>query len=113
MREYNLEGIFGLYEFAGSEGIDKIFSPEKLSSGSSAASIGLSSSNLNGGNSRSTLESTVASLEQAVTDSQAKCTALISDLEGSDSSVNLAAINQLTQKLESMQSLLTRLRTQI
>ncbi|POO00472.1 UHRF1-binding protein 1-like [Trema orientale] len=97
----------------GTEGIDKIFSPEKLSRGSSAASIGLPPLNLNGENSCLTLESTVASLEHAVVDSQAKCAALTSNLEGSESSANLAIISQLTQKLESMQSLLTRLRTQI
>ncbi|XP_024027440.1 uncharacterized protein LOC21395142 [Morus notabilis] len=87
----------------GSEGIDKIFSPERLST----------SSNLIGENSRLTLESTVASLEEAVADSQAKCAALISNLGGSDSSLHLSTINQLTQKLENMQSLLTHLRTQL
>ncbi|XP_062077816.1 uncharacterized protein LOC133782510 [Humulus lupulus] len=118
LRVLKLEGSVGQAAIdqlsnLGSEGIDKIFSPDKLSRGTSAASVGLTSSNLNGENSRLTLESIVASLEQAVMDSQAECAALISDLEGSDSPINLATITQLTQKLESMQSLLTQLQTQI
>ncbi|KAL5548246.1 hypothetical protein UlMin_003477 [Ulmus minor] len=101
----------------GSEGIDKIFSPEKLSRGSSATSIGPSPSlNLISENPRLTAESTVSSLEEAVSDSQAKCASLVSDLAVSDSdssAQHLSAIKQLTQKLENMQNLLTRLRTQI
>ncbi|KAF4394591.1 hypothetical protein F8388_020416 [Cannabis sativa] len=116
LRVLKLEGSVGQAAIdqlsnLGSEGIDKIFSSEKLSA--SASSIGLTSSNLKGENSRLTLESTVASLEQAIVDSQAQCATFVSDLEGSDSPVNLATITQLTQKLESMQSLLTQLRTQI
>jgi hypothetical protein len=99
---------------AGSDGIDKIFSP-KHSRGSSAGSFGLSPlSNMISESPSTTLEGTVASLEDAVTDSQAKCAALITDVGCSESSMqHLETIKQLNQKLESMQSLLTRLRTQI
>lgn len=109
IRLLKLEGSFGQAAMdqlnnLGTEGIDKIFSPERLST---------SSPNWISENSRLNFESTVASLEEAVADSQAKCATLITDLGGSDSSLHLATINELTQKLESMQSLLTRLRTQI
>ena len=103
-------------EFAGSEGIDKIFSPERFgtSTSGSAASAGLSSSsNLNGENPRLSVESTVASLEESVLESKAKCDALINDLDGLGSSRHLAAVGELTRKLENMQILLTQLRTQI
>lgn len=85
-----------------------MFSP-KHSRGSSAGSIGLSPLSL-----PSSLEGTVASLEDAVTDSRAKCAALITDAGSSESSIqHLETIKQLSQKLESMQSLMTRLRSQI
>ncbi|KAM5585755.1 hypothetical protein ABKV19_004923 [Rosa sericea] len=101
----------------GSEGIDKIFTPEKLSRGSSFYSAGLSQSNLiNEGpvTSTTTSEMTVASLEEVVTDSQVKCAALLTELGTSESSVqHLATVKQLAQKLQSMQSLLTKLKSQI
>lgn len=99
---------------AGSDGIDKIFSP-KLSSGSSAGSIGLSPlPNLINESPRTTMEATVASLEDAVSDSQAKCADLITEVGCSESPIqHLETIKQLSQKLESMQSLVMRLRTQI
>lgn len=59
-----------------------------------------------------TLESTLASLEKAVLDSQAKCAALITDVDSSESSIDhLSNIKQLSEKLESMRSLLARLQT--
>lgn len=59
------------------------------------------------------LESTVASLEVAVLDSQSKCSTLMEEISTGFSSQHLSDIKQLSQKLESMQILLTRLRTQI
>lgn len=113
LRVLKLEGSIGQAAIdqlsnLGSDGIDKIFSP-KLSRGSSAGSIGLSPLSL-----PSSLEGTVASLEDAVTDSRAKCAALITDAGSSESSIqHLETIKQLSQKLESMQSLMSRLRSQI
>lgn len=99
---------------AGSDGIDKIFS-SKHSTGSSAGSIGLyPSPNPISESPRKTLEATLASLEDAVTDSQAKCATLTADVDGSEFSIqHLETVKQIGQKLESMQSLLARLRTQI
>ncbi|XP_030932287.1 uncharacterized protein LOC115958064 [Quercus lobata] len=113
LRVLKLEGSIGQAAIdqlsnLGSDGIDKIFSP-KHSRGSSAGSIGLSPLSL-----PSSLEGTVASLEDAVTDSRAKCAALITDAGSSESSIqHLETIKQLSQKLESMQSLMTRIRSQI
>ncbi|XP_050367986.1 uncharacterized protein LOC126786257 [Argentina anserina] len=101
----------------GSEGIDKIFSSEKLSRGSSICSVGLSQSNLldeGAVTSTSTSEMTVASLEKVATDSQVMCAVLLTELSSSESSTqHLATVKQLTQKLQSMQSLLTQLKSQI
>ena len=103
---------------AGSEGFDKIFSPDLLSPHSHASNIVFSPVTVNG-NGQSphphpSLESTVSSLEEAVLDTQAKCTALIAELRSSESSrQHLASVKQLSRKLEGMQSLLTKLRTQV
>ncbi|XP_023520415.1 uncharacterized protein LOC111783806 [Cucurbita pepo subsp. pepo] len=99
----------------GSGSIDKIFVPEKLSrGGSSVASLGISpSAYLIGASPRPTTESTVTSLEQAVLDSQSKCTSLMTELSSSDSALHVATIKQLYEKLDSMQTLLSRLRSQI
>ncbi|XP_048235753.1 uncharacterized protein LOC8280713 isoform X2 [Ricinus communis] len=98
----------------GSESFDKIFTPQKLSRGSSPRSIGLSPSPYPIYEIPQTIESTVASLEEAVMDSQAKCATIMTDLSASESSLQyLADIKQLSQKLESMQSLVRQLRTQI
>ncbi|GLT72538.1 hypothetical protein SLA2020_444640 [Shorea laevis] len=99
----------------GTEGFDKIFSQDNLSRGSSAGSIGQSPrSFITNETPQSTLASTVASLEEAVLDSQAKCTALITNLSSSESpEEHLANIRELSQKLESMQSMLVQLQSQI
>ncbi|XP_050216708.1 uncharacterized protein LOC126667701 [Mercurialis annua] len=99
----------------GSDSFDKIFSPQKLSKGTSPRSFSFPpSSCLANETPHATTESTVASLEEAVSDSQAKCVALLTDLSSSESSVQcLAEIKQLSQKLEIMQSLVRQLRTQI
>ncbi|TXG67377.1 hypothetical protein EZV62_008652 [Acer yangbiense] len=99
----------------GSGGLDKIFSPTH-SRGSSGGSSSRQSPKLNliNESSHTAVESTMTSLEEAVLDSQAKCAALITDLGSSESPEDhLAHIKQLTEKLEGMQSLLARLRTQI
>lgn len=100
---------------AGSEGLDRIFTPEKLSRGSSPSSIGFNvSSNTNGGIHDSCLESTLSSLEEIVLDSQAKCAALTAEIGNPEfSAENLGNVTQLSQRLESMQKLIMRLRTQI
>ncbi|KAB1200115.1 hypothetical protein CJ030_MR0G008022 [Morella rubra] len=119
LRLLKLEGSIGQAAIdqlsnLGSDGIDKIFSP-KLSRGSSAGSFGFSPlPNLSTESPRSTLEATVGSLEDAVTDTQAKCAALISEIGCSESSIqHVQGIKQLGQKLESMQGLLAILRTQL
>ncbi|TYK04731.1 UHRF1-binding protein 1-like protein [Cucumis melo var. makuwa] len=119
LRLLKLEGSIGQATLdqlsnLGSESIDKIFTPEKLSRGSSLASLGVSpSAYLIGESPRPTIESTVTSLEQAVLDSQSKCTSLMTELSSSDSSSHVATIKQLHEKLDSMQTLLSRLRNQI
>ncbi|KAA8526938.1 hypothetical protein F0562_008833 [Nyssa sinensis] len=119
LRVLKLEGSVGQAAInqlsnLGTEGFDKIFNPEKLSRGSSVGSTGFSpSSNVNNESLLPTLE-TLASLEQLVLDSQAECAALTAEFCGSESSMqHRANVKQLTQKLESMQCLLARLRTQI
>ncbi|KAJ0045613.1 hypothetical protein Pint_04262 [Pistacia integerrima] len=95
----------------GSEGLEKIFSP-KHSRGNSGRST--PSAFFINESPVATLESTVTSLEKAVLDSQVKCAALITDLDNSESSIDhLSNIKQLSEKLESMQSLLTKLRSQM
>lgn len=98
----------------GSEGFDKIFSPDlsRRSSGQSIEQFPLENSVTK--SPRTSLESTVTSLEEAVSDSQAKCAALVTNLGSTESSSDyLVSINQLREKIESMQSLLTQLRSQI
>ncbi|XP_024436943.1 uncharacterized protein LOC7470926 isoform X4 [Populus trichocarpa] len=99
----------------GSEGFDKIFTPDKFRKGTSPASTSFSPSpHIINESPRTTVESTVASLEEAVLDSQAKLAALFTDLSSSESSTqHLADIKQLGRKLESMQSLVMQLRTKI
>ncbi|XP_022753173.1 uncharacterized protein LOC111301632 isoform X2 [Durio zibethinus] len=94
----------------GTDGFDKIFSSDKLGRGSSAGSIGQSPPKVINEDQRST----VALLEEAVSDSQAKCAALVTQLSKSESSKeHLTNIKELRQKLEGMQSLLVQLRGQM
>ncbi|OMO80559.1 UHRF1-binding protein 1-like protein [Corchorus capsularis] len=95
----------------GTEGFEKIFASDKLGRGSSAGSLGLSPvlKEIN-----EEPRSTVALLEEAVLDSQVKCDALVTELSKSESSQkHLTNINELRNKLDSMQSLLVRLRGQM
>ncbi|KAK2984790.1 hypothetical protein RJ640_004615, partial [Escallonia rubra] len=119
LRVLKLEGSIGQAAIdqlsnLGSEGFDRIFTPEKLSRGSSANSIGLSPSpNATDESLRPCFETTVASLEAAVLDSQEKCATLTAEYGSSGSSARqLDNVKQLTQKLESMQKLLKQLRSQ-
>lgn len=58
------------------------------------------------------MESMVSSLEEAVLDSQAKCSALATELSCSESSAEyLENVKELSEKLESMQRLINQLRT--
>ncbi|KAK6946843.1 Vacuolar protein sorting-associated protein 13-like, N-terminal domain [Dillenia turbinata] len=100
----------------GSEGVDKIFSPDRLSGSrdSSTTSFGLTTPPANGEVRNLALESTVASLEEALLDSQARCASLAEELDGQDLSLkHLAQVKQLSQKLENMQGLLEQMRTQL
>ncbi|OIT29705.1 PREDICTED: uncharacterized protein LOC109210994 [Nicotiana attenuata] len=117
LRVLKLEGSIGpgairQLSNLGSESFDRIFTPEKLSRDSSSSSIGLSpSSNLTGGSRNSCIESTVASVEELIKESQIKCAALSVELGSSTSSID--DFKELSQKLENMQKLLMRLRTQV
>lgn len=94
----------------GSGSLDRVFSPGKLSRRSSIGSVSFTPSNAIGESPKQSLESTLESLEAEISESQAKCSVLISELSQIDNS-KLAEIKQLNQKLESMQTLLTRLRS--
>ncbi|XP_047323719.1 uncharacterized protein LOC124927348 isoform X2 [Impatiens glandulifera] len=89
----------------GSESFDRIFTPKKVVTGWSPYST------VNGVSLHPSLESTVNSLEEMLYDSQAKCDAL-KEAESS-STQHLADIKQLSDKLENMQNVLARLRTQL
>ncbi|XP_027339754.1 uncharacterized protein LOC113853541 isoform X3 [Abrus precatorius] len=99
----------------GSEGIDKIFSSEKVSREGSVGSRGLSPSpNLINEETHRTTEQTLTLLEEALVDSQAKLDDLISDIGTSESSsFQHHTIVKLSQKIESMQGLLMQLRNQL
>ncbi|KAK1308836.1 hypothetical protein QJS10_CPA09g01308 [Acorus calamus] len=99
----------------GSDSLGKIFSPEKLSRRSSVGSIGYSpSAHTIIGSPHENLESTVSLLEEAILDSHAKCSSLVADFSNIEFSArHLAEVKQINQKLENMQALLSRLRTQI
>ncbi|XP_030441273.1 uncharacterized protein LOC115663413 isoform X1 [Syzygium oleosum] len=97
----------------GSQGLERILTPGILSRGSSAASISLASPSYMT-NDPPTVPSTVASLEETVLESQAKCTALLTALGNSGASTqHIADVEQLTQNLEHIQRLLKQLRTNI
>ncbi|KAK9151914.1 hypothetical protein Syun_010223 [Stephania yunnanensis] len=101
----------------GSESLGKIFTSEKLSrqnSGSNMAST--TSSDAIKESPLHNVESTLASLESAISDSHAKCSALIAEvgsLDHPEKQQPLADMKELSQKIESMQILLRQLRTQI
>ncbi|AEE76416.1 unnamed protein product [Arabidopsis thaliana] len=96
----------------GSEGFDKMFSPKASRAGSPKSSpFAASLDSMREISLRANLESTISSIEEASMELEAKCSALVSDLNDSESSAKHA--NELKQKLESLQSLMAKLRTQI
>ncbi|XP_058756498.1 uncharacterized protein LOC131629740 isoform X1 [Vicia villosa] len=99
----------------GSEGIDKIFSGEKVSRDGSIGSRGRSPlPNLIYEETNKTPEQTLTLLEEAVMDSQTKINDLISDIGTSESSsFQHLTIVKLSQKIETMQGLLLQLRNQL
>ncbi|XP_042483179.1 uncharacterized protein LOC122063544 [Macadamia integrifolia] len=122
LRVLKLEGSVGQAALdqlsnLGSEGLEKIFTPQDLSRQNSSGVLAFSQSpNLIGGSSHQSLESTVASLETALSDSQAKCSALIAEFQSPEFSIqqrHLSDIKQINEKLESMQALLMQFRTQL
>nr|GLL22599.1 uncharacterized protein LOC109188219 isoform X1 [Ipomoea trifida] len=121
LRVLKLEGSIGQAAISqlsnlGSDGFERIFSPEKLTKSSSSISCtGHSpSSNRRCGNRNSSLDATVVSLEESLSETQARCAALGEGLHSLETSAEqLENFKQLAQKLESMQKLLLQLRTQI
>nr|GMC76574.1 UHRF1-binding protein 1-like [Ipomoea batatas] len=120
LRVLKLEGSIGQAAISqlsnlGSDGFERIFSPEKLTKSSSISCTGHSpSSNRRCGNRNSSLNATVVSLEESLSETQARCAALGEGLHSLETSAEqLENFKQLAQKLESMQKLLLQLRTQI
>uniref|UniRef100_A0A0D9W9W4 Uncharacterized protein n=1 Tax=Leersia perrieri TaxID=77586 RepID=A0A0D9W9W4_9ORYZ len=101
----------------GSGGLDNIFSPRKLSRQNSFGSIGTPRTptlhSMADPGSKEALEATVASLQIEILESKAKCTALVSQSSSVEDQKCAEIIRQLNDKLESMQSLVTKLRTLI
>lgn len=99
-------------DVAGSDGFDKMFSPKASRAGTPKSSpFAASADSMREMTSRADLESTISSIEEASMELDAKCSALASDL--SDSGSSAKHVNDLKQKLESLQSLMAKLRTQI
>lgn len=100
----------------GSESFDNIFSPQKLSRGSSASSIGpCTTSGIVDSGRSSALGVTVSSLEEVMLEAQSKCAALSAELSTSTTSSSHLDdhVKDLRQKLASMQKLLQHMRSQI
>ncbi|KAF5796457.1 putative UHRF1-binding protein [Helianthus annuus] len=98
----------------GSDGVEKIFSPGKQITDAKPSSFDhgqTSDSPPDNQCSSSSLDSTLSSLNAELLDSQSDCATLCAELSTSDSSN--PRVQQLAQRLESMQRLLTRLRTQV
>ncbi|XP_071692134.1 uncharacterized protein [Rutidosis leptorrhynchoides] len=97
----------------GSDGFEEIFSPRKHRTSIDRVQSCLAPLDHNQ-SSPGSVDSTLASLEAALLDSQSNCANLSAELSNSDSSnPNVDNVQQLAQKLETMQRLLTRLRTQV
>lgn len=105
-----------MYTFAGSEGFEEIFSPRNLSTDTKSPSFARGQSLLASPHiqCRSSFDSTLSSLEEALLDSQSNCATLSAELNTSESSKpQVHNIEQLAQRLESMKELLMKLRTQV
>ncbi|KAJ3693633.1 hypothetical protein LUZ60_009113 [Juncus effusus] len=102
----------------GSGGVDKVFTPRKLSRQSSFGSINFApstptSSLITKEPPNVSLEETITLLETEISDSHAKCTNLLSDMNGLDESKCSNEIKELNQKLENMHVLLSKLKGMI
>ncbi|KAL6651988.1 hypothetical protein ACP70R_010913 [Stipagrostis hirtigluma subsp. patula] len=101
----------------GSGGMDNIFSPRRLSRQNSFGSMGTPRTpNLHAiadAVGSKDLEAIVSSLQAEVSESKAKCSALISQANSREDQNGAEDITQLNEKLESIQSLVTRLITLI
>ncbi|KAK4795015.1 hypothetical protein SAY86_013009 [Trapa natans] len=93
----------------GSEGLDRIITPDKLGRVSSPRSFGLNSPKLIGEASKRSVQMTVSSIEEAISDSRAKYASLKTTLDGLSS----MEVEQLGKSLEEVDMLLKQLRTQI
>ncbi|ONM39374.1 hypothetical protein ZEAMMB73_Zm00001d043896 [Zea mays] len=99
----------------GSGGMDNIFSPRRLSRLNSFGSIGTPRTPTMQAiadvmSSKTTLEATISSLQGEISESKAKCMALISQASSTEDQNRAEDIRQLSEKLESMQSLVTQLK---
>jgi F0F1-type ATP synthase membrane subunit b/b' len=63
--------------------------------------------------SKNTLEATVSSLQAQIADSKAKCATIVTQSSRTEDQNLAEDVRQLNEKLESVQSLVTRLRTLI
>lgn len=121
LRVLKLEGSVGQSAMnqlsnLGSEGFDKIFSPENPRRDSTASSVGMSPFSVVASDNQhsSSFNSTLNSLEAALLESQTDCAALVTELSSSESpKPHLHSVEQFAQKLESMQKLLLKLQTEV
>ncbi|PWA56832.1 hypothetical protein CTI12_AA415010 [Artemisia annua] len=121
LRVLKLEGSVGQSAMnqlsnLGSEGFDKIFSPENPRRDSTASSVGMSPFSLVASDNQhsSSFNSTLNSLEAALLESQTDCAALVTELSSSESpKPHIHSVEQLAQKLESMQKLLFKLQNEV
>nr|GEU40276.1 hypothetical protein [Tanacetum cinerariifolium] len=121
LRVLKLEGSLGQSAMnqlsnLGSEGFDKIFSPENPRRDSTASSVGMSPISLVASDNQhsSSFNSTLNSLEAALLESQTDCAALVNELSSLESpEPHIHSVEQLAQKLESMQKLLLKLQTRV
>uniref|UniRef100_A0A804RGR4 Ubiquitin-like protease family profile domain-containing protein n=1 Tax=Zea mays TaxID=4577 RepID=A0A804RGR4_MAIZE len=99
----------------GSGGMDNIFSPRRLSRQNSFGSIGTPLTPTMQAiadvmSSKTTPEATISSLQGEISESKANCMALISQASSTEDQNRAEDIRQLSEKLESMQSLVTQLK---
>lgn len=95
--------------------MDNIFSPRRLSRQNSFGSIGTPRTPTMQAiadvmSLKTTLEATISSLQGEISESKAKCMALISQASSTEDQNRAEDIRQLSEKLESMQSLVTQLK---
>ncbi|XP_010545568.1 PREDICTED: uncharacterized protein LOC104817894 [Tarenaya hassleriana] len=119
IRVLNLEGSVGQAALnhlsnLGSESFDKIFSPDQSRASTPRGLPFAVSSDPPRETSRTTVESTVASMEEVIMELEAKCSGLVSDFTDSElSAKRMDELELLNQKLQSMKSLVAKLRSQI